>query len=89
MAPDRKYWTNAERQAAYRKRHHVAKQLSLDVLHKGLRQLRREITRCRKEHKDRATLTNWSPLGIRKVEQTNLLDYIEAELDRLMEGVKR
>jgi hypothetical protein len=48
-----------------------------------LRQLRGEITRRRKENHDERMKRRWNPDDILRREQTNLLDWIENELDRV------
>lgn len=54
-----------------------------------LRQLRAEITRRRKENKDQRAKRNWNSELILKREQSDLLDWIETELDRLTETLSR
>jgi alkylated DNA nucleotide flippase Atl1 len=49
-----------------------------------LASLRKEITRLRKEAGDRREARNWNPEPILKHEQTKVLNYIEAELDKLI-----
>jgi len=48
-----------------------------------LKNLRAEITRRRKENHDERIKRRWNPDNIVKREQTSMLDWIEAELDRV------
>jgi len=52
-------------------------------IHELLRQLRTDITRRRKENHDERMKRNWNPDDILRREQSNLLDWIEAELDQI------
>jgi len=58
--------------------------LGNDALRRGLLDLRKEITRRRKEAGDRREARIWNPEPILKREQTKILNYIETELDRLL-----
>lgn len=48
-----------------------------------LKELRAEITRRRNSNRDRREKTHWVHTGINRLEQSKLLDWIEAQLDRV------
>jgi hypothetical protein len=48
-----------------------------------LRELRTEITRRRKENHDKRGASRWDPAEVNLAEQRALLDYIEAQLDKV------
>lgn len=49
----------------------------------AVRQLRAEIARRRKANHDERMKRNWNPDAILKIEQTNILDWIESELEKI------
>jgi hypothetical protein len=81
--PERKYWTNAERQAAYRKRQRLKRELTLAELPGELNELREEIRRRRKAAKGKWGAEKPESDTRRKSKLNELLDYIDSELYRL------
>ena len=64
----------------------LAKAVSLDGLLQGLRALRKEITRRRAVARAKRKAKQWNPDTINTLELTELINYVENELDRLMTG---
>ena len=50
----------------------------------AFRNIRTEITRRRKENHDKRGATRWDPVEVSLAEQRNLLDWIEAQLDKIV-----
>lgn len=95
MGRPKLYKDDAEKQAAYRlrmsgpplaKARKTAAALESN-LRKQFLELRKEITRKRKEAGDIRKSRNWNPEAIIKLEQSDLLNFIETELDKIGNNV--